>query len=888
MPRLPDSSQVPKANLQALRAPALSVAVDNSGAGIANAAAAASDVFSRLADEEKRKVAAAKRAEDNAFLARSSAELVAKRTELLLDPPTDQSDDTGPDTSSSDKSLAQFDAFSSQRLANIKDPELNARFDQVVTQSRSPLEIALLRKEVGDRNASAASHVLEATNTLILDAYRNPGIIDTNHQQGLMAIARLSQDLNQPTEVRRAAERDFSEKLFTGYIKGFLDRGDPSTAREMLDSGELDDVLGVDKIISLTKQIDAAERTGRKAATAGAEDHLASILATGEGNPQAAALYRATMPADAVADFDREEVRAGKVFTFTAGLIGQTPAEIGVSLEELRPLPGSVDFADANRTYLQALATAQKALKMRNADPALAAAQQPAVAELFAPRPADGVDAGAPPDFEYAVGVRMDTQRDLGTLESNVKALTIPEAKAHVAEIQGAAPGEMGAAMMAVRERYGKHYPKVLSELAEQGLDGGSRVVATLLDDPGAMARAVAAIGMDMADAKKNIPPTDVSDTLAAVVTQLEPWIAAVMAGDPTGSRLPDINEITAVVQKMALIRVRQGSSSHDAAEKAANEVINNRFTFTDTYYFPGDIDGVPINANQVATLANIKLDEGSIRAFAPAPFGTTGTLDEDVRTEAMISAASNSGYWVTNATGTGLILMVPLADGSALPLINAEGEQYGFGFNETADVSVRGAGFTAREIAAKRMEPFNSAVASEGNDEGASISAPQVVPSTGDDADSEVAQLTPPAKKIVEVVVSRAIKNNNPGNIRKSKEKWEGLAETQTDDNFFTFQTPEDGLRAMTKVLQTYKNRHDIDTIDGVIARWAPPSENDIEDYADFVAAKMGVAAADKIDLSDPGTLLLLIKAMTLMETGQAYDESLIQAGIRKAGINL
>lgn len=34
-----------------------------------------------------------------------------------------------------------------------------------------------------------------------------------------------------------------------------------------------------------------------------------------------------------------------------------------------------------------------------------------------------------------------------------------------------------------------------------------------------------------------------------------------------------------------------------------------------------------------------------------------------------------------------------------------------------------------------------------------------------------------------------RGLRNNNPGNIRTTKDKWQGLREKQTDKDFFSLQ---------------------------------------------------------------------------------------------------
>src|SRR5574337_876096 len=82
----------------------------------------------------------------------------------------------------------------------------------------------------------------------------------------------------------------------------------------------------------------------------------------------------------------------------------------------------------------------------------------------------------------------------------------------------------------------------------------------------------------------------------------------------------------------------------------------------------------------------------------------------------------------------------------------------------------------------------------------------------------------------------SRGIRNNNPGNIRKSSEPWRGLAaaKDQKDPAFFTFETPEWGIRAMAVILRTYQTKYGLRTIRAIIGRWAPSAENDTDAYVD------------------------------------------------------
>ena len=124
-----------------------------------------------------------------------------------------------------------------------------------------------------------------------------------------------------------------------------------------------------------------------------------------------------------------------------------------------------------------------------------------------------------------------------------------------------------------------------------------------------------------------------------------------------------------------------------------------------------------------------------------------------------------------------------------------------------------------------------------------------------------------------------RGLRNNNPGNIRKG-EDWQGLAAEQPDEAFATFVSPEYGIRAMAKVLVNYQNLYDLNTVQKLINRWAPPSENDTASYIASIADALGVSPTTPIDVRS--ALPVLIPAIIRHENGlNPYSSSTIQAGI-------
>lgn len=130
-----------------------------------------------------------------------------------------------------------------------------------------------------------------------------------------------------------------------------------------------------------------------------------------------------------------------------------------------------------------------------------------------------------------------------------------------------------------------------------------------------------------------------------------------------------------------------------------------------------------------------------------------------------------------------------------------------------------------------------------------------------------------------------RGIRNNNPGNIEKSRDAWQGLAPAQTDSRFFQFTAPEWGIRALTRVLKNYQTRHGINTLRGVVNRWAPVTENPTEQYIRNLEAWTGFSADQALNLQDAATLAKLVPAIIRMENGvQPYPAALIAKGISLA----
>ena len=120
--------------------------------------------------------------------------------------------------------------------------------------------------------------------------------------------------------------------------------------------------------------------------------------------------------------------------------------------------------------------------------------------------------------------------------------------------------------------------------------------------------------------------------------------------------------------------------------------------------------------------------------------------------------------------------------------------------------------------------------------------------------------------------MLPRGIRNNNPLNIRRSKDQWKGLRATQQDVAFCQFETLEYGWRAAFYLLtRTYYHKYRLYTIRGIISRWAPSSENDTRGYIANVSRLTYIDPDEPIGIpSDkPSRWMAVGVAMAIQENG-------------------
>ena len=126
----------------------------------------------------------------------------------------------------------------------------------------------------------------------------------------------------------------------------------------------------------------------------------------------------------------------------------------------------------------------------------------------------------------------------------------------------------------------------------------------------------------------------------------------------------------------------------------------------------------------------------------------------------------------------------------------------------------------------------------------------------------------------------SRGLKNLNPGNIRKSAVKYTGEKSHSTDPSFKQFESLEAGYRAIFVLLHTYRVRGYADTIESLISRYAPPSENNTEMYIRRVERQSATLRDKKLNTLSAEQMIPIVAAISEVENGTTADLTAIQAG--------
>ena len=133
---------------------------------------------------------------------------------------------------------------------------------------------------------------------------------------------------------------------------------------------------------------------------------------------------------------------------------------------------------------------------------------------------------------------------------------------------------------------------------------------------------------------------------------------------------------------------------------------------------------------------------------------------------------------------------------------------------------------------------------------------------------------------------LSRGYRNNNPGNIvltfdnKGNKTFWKGEIEGD-DKRFKTFKDIFHGYRAIFITLNSYINKG-FNTIEKILNRYAPPSENQTNSYISTVSKLTGIPETEPVSFKKADDILRIVYAISYVENGVYPDNNDIMEGYK------
>ena len=365
------------------------------------------------------------------------------------------------------------------------------------------------------------------------------------------------------------------------------------------------------------------------------------------------------------------------------------PAEAAKRLETLKGTGGQEGAADRLQAYDLAVRLYGEQRRALEADPAgVLLRRDSALAAALQAGESD------PAALAAYVSKMRGAQEALGLGE---KARILPaayaEAVAQDLEPDPEKPGARAEKLGALAAQWGKAWPTVVREIAPK-LEGAARVMVNMR--PEAAVRLDAALSQDVQKAAAALPRGEAAAIDERIATELEPFANSLADNLDAESR---IGEHASAAKALALSLRLRGIGAADAATQAVQAVVGDQYEFRGLARIPRAYDPDRVMDGAKAAQERALTEPLAILAM---PNSDAAAAQRDLKYN-----VRTSGYWATNADGTGLVLRIPSTRGQGT-VRRADGTPVQYTWEELATLeTTRGPGprdarFPERNMAVK------------------------------------------------------------------------------------------------------------------------------------------------------------------------------------------
>lgn len=494
-------------------------------------------------------------------------------------------------------------------------------------------------------------------------------------------------------------KQDLGGEMAISAVNGLINER-PREALERLQEGQYDQFLDAeskDKLIDnagvAIRRMEVEERRNEKErlsklqsqVRSRVEDEFASVQRTGErAGAVSDDMIRTAFP-DTGDQIIRELETEQEFYNTRQSISLSTPDEDAQVLEE--NAPEGVGFkAEAGRQdkLIQALRDKYTQLGIGTEQPgdpvSYILENSPDLAQSIQESQED------PQAFQEATSRLLQEQRRLGVPRGRRRVMSDTQAANMVNNVESAPAEERAQQMAQLEQTFGPHFDRAFGEMVDAGLSAEMTVLGSVANDPLVSQQVSQLIQTPEKDLKEGLNNEDLRTIQEGVRDNLSDFFQAVESGDFTGASTSLTAKYQSVIERLAIQEFRRTGNLDSAIDRATDNVIGSRYDVLMSgnapegkgfsAYVPKTLEGQRVNAAHVEDVASQMQTRDRIEAFDPAPIGDP-SAPEFVDKERIVRAASNSGFWVTNETGTGLVLMVPFQGGGALPVVNENGERY-------------------------------------------------------------------------------------------------------------------------------------------------------------------------------------------------------------------
>ncbi len=285
-------------------------------------------------------------------------------------------------------------------------------------------------------------------------------------------------------------------------------------------------------------------------------------------------------------------------------------------------------------------------------------------------------------------------QKLLGNQDHQIRVMSNQEANSWVNTYKTADAKERVFMLQKLDLEFGEYNSKALLELSSKGLPFTAQLSSFLQDETETMKFLSLDDKSEQQTLRKFLEDNEssLSEVRKAVRKKLVDFEDVIVRGNrfDTSQASVKMEKIVETLSYYAAneLFANQAESVEDAAKIAAN-VIMGRFEIEDSFYVPLVFNGKKVNAtdptgiiDKAELIKNHYLDQ-----FEAVAFGSDKEKDVQVLTEDFKTQAKYNGEWRNTADGTGLIYGIVFPDASFTPLINKNGENLMFRFDDTSKI---------------------------------------------------------------------------------------------------------------------------------------------------------------------------------------------------------